>query len=60
MASPTHDGIPNLLKYALHLNPLSPGTTGLTVQLSSGAPALTYTKVKSATDITYQVQVSTD
>ena len=65
LATPAGDGISNLMKYALHLNPATNGVSGLPVKSivtvsGSNYPALTYTKVKSATDLTYTVQVSTD
>ena len=64
-ASPAGDGIPNLMKYALNLNPWANGTGGL----PAGAIAttgsgnyldLTYTQSLAATDLTFLVQVSTD
>jgi hypothetical protein len=55
------DGIPNLLKYALNLDPLTAGNAGLPTASSDGTSlSLTYTKVWSATDITYTVEQSTD
>ena len=65
LATPAGDGISNLMKYALHLNPATNGVSGLPVKSivtvsGTNYPALTYTKVKSATDLTYTVQVSTD
>ena len=65
LAAPAGDGIPNLLKYALHLNPHANGSAGLpvgTMVTSAGTDhlALTYTQVLAATDITYTVQVSSD
>jgi putative Ig domain-containing protein len=64
-AEPAGDGIPNLLKYALNLNPFIVGESGLPVASiattgSGNYLTLTYTRVLSATDITYTVQVSTD
>jgi hypothetical protein len=64
-ADPAGDGIPNLIKYALNLDPLSNGTAGLPVEgmVTTGSGtylSLTYTQVIAATDITYTVQVSTD
>ena len=54
-ASPAGDGIPNLMKYALGLNPYLSGATGLPIlSTTNGYLMLTYSKVKSATDITYQ------
>jgi len=59
------DGIPNLMKYALNLNPWTDGAGGLPVGSiartgSGNYLTLTYTQVLSATDITYTPQVSTD
>ncbi len=64
-ADPAGDGIPNLMKYALGLDPFSNGTAGLPVSaiITTGSGnylTLTYTQVLSDTDITYAVQVSTD
>jgi len=64
-AEPAGDGIPNLLKYALGLNPKSDGAGGLPVagMATTGSGSyltLTYTQVIAATDISYTVQVSTD
>ncbi len=56
---PDGDGIPNLTEYALNLNPLLPSVTGLpTVTITNGHLTLTYTRPKSATDVTYAVEVS--
>ena len=65
LATPAGDGISNLMKYALHLNPLTNGVSGLPVESIvniSGNNYLTlaYTKVIVATDLTYTVQISTD
>ena len=64
-ATPAGDGISNLMKYALNLNPKTNGIAGLpigSVALIGGSNYLTlsYTKVISASDITYLVQVSGD
>jgi hypothetical protein len=60
-ASPAHDGITNLIKYALGLNPTIPANSGLpVVSQAGGYLMLTYTKVKSATDIVYQPVWSND
>jgi len=64
-ATPAGDGIPNLMKYALDLNPWTDGVGGLPALLiittgSGNYPVFTYTRPISATDITYTVQVSTD
>lgn len=58
---PAHDGITNLMKYALALDPMICGTAGLpTVAQQDGYLALTYRKNKTATDVTYTVQVAED
>jgi hypothetical protein len=62
---PANDGIPNLMKYALGLNPNQPAQSGLPVlgQVSiSGSTYLTlsFTQQSALTDITYNVQVSSD
>ena len=64
-ASPAHDGISNLMKYALNLDPWVKGLSGLPVKSMtpiSGSNYLTlaYTKVIAATDLNYTVQTSTD
>jgi uncharacterized repeat protein (TIGR03803 family) len=64
-ATPGGDGIPNLLKYALNLNPMANGVGGLpqASMISSGGNkylTLSYTQVISATDITYIPEVSGD
>lgn len=60
-ASPAHDGIPNLVKYALSLDPIAPGAlpTGV-IKSYAGIDrlSLTFTRVIGNTDITYEVQVS--
>jgi len=58
---PDNDGIPNLMEYALHSNPLVSDVTNLPqVALGNNLLTLTYTKVTTATDITYTVQQSSD
>lgn len=64
-ASPGGDGIPNLMKYALNLNPWTDGVARLpamsiTASGSNGYLTLTYTHVIAATDIVYTPQVSGD
>ena len=56
------DGIRNLMEYALALEPKTPATIGVpSASLRpSGALALTYRKVKSASDISYIVEVGND
>ena len=62
---PAQDGIPNLIKYALDLNPNIPATSGLPVvgrMPLNGKTylTLTFTDQSALTDITYTVEVSTD
>lgn len=64
-ATPASDGIPNLSKYALNLDPLVDGAPGLPVgsMITVGGSnylTLTYTQVILATDITYVPEVSGD
>lgn len=64
-ADPAGDGITNLMKYALGLNPFVDGVSGLPFEtlVTTGSGEyleLTYTQVLSDSDITYTVQVSTD
>ena len=65
-ASPDGDGVPNLIKYALGLDPHTPTTSG---QLPSGSIlpdggqsylTLTVNTVAQASDVTYAVEVSGD
>jgi hypothetical protein len=51
------DGLPNLVKYALSLNPLIPAGSGRpTSTTTNGFLTLTFTRRKDATDITYHVE----
>jgi len=64
-ATPAGDGICNLMKYALGLNPMISGTTGLpTVSITAvngtNYLTLTYQRVISRPDLTYIVDVSSD
>jgi hypothetical protein len=60
-ANPSGDGIANLMKYALGLNPLVFVTGGLpTCSLSNGVIYYNFTRLLSATDITYQVIIVSD
>jgi surface-anchored protein len=64
-ADPDGDGIPNALEYALDLNPNMASTTGLpqfTLVTEAGETygALTFTRVKAATDIDYLPSVRSD
>jgi hypothetical protein len=66
LATPVADGVTNLMKYALHLNPHANGLSGLPIvgmALGAGTDkylTLTYTEVDSATDVSYTAQVSGD
>jgi hypothetical protein len=58
-SDPDGDGIPLLLEYALNLDPSVPGQTGLpSVTVTNGFLTLTYTQVKSATDIRYLAEAA--
>jgi hypothetical protein len=65
-ADPNGNGLPNLLEYALDLNPLSTTPPTLPVvgwdTITPDGPWLTFTyrRNKSAMDLTYVVQTSTD
>jgi hypothetical protein len=52
------DGMPNLLKYGLALNPLVPAANPIIGDIDTGYLRLTTPKNPNATDITYIVQVS--
>jgi len=55
------DGLPNLLKYALGLEPKQNITSGLpAVSTTATDWVYTYTRPASITDVTYEVEVSTD
>lgn len=54
------DGMANLLKYAYGLNPLVPAASPIVTDISTGYLRLTIPKNPSATDVTYQVQVTSD
>jgi alpha-tubulin suppressor-like RCC1 family protein len=60
-ASPAGDGITNLMKYALALDPKVCGTGGMPIAADrDGYLTLTYRKNKLATDLTYTVQVGAE
>lgn len=52
------DGLPNLLKYALNLNPLVPAVSPVTVDLSTGYLRLTAPRNPQASDVTLSVEVN--
>lgn len=55
------DGVPNLVEYALGLNPKTASATGTPVlSLESGNWTLTYTRPTNRADVTYTVQFSTN
>ncbi len=61
LANPTHDGVDNLTKYALGLDPNVPFTGTLPAGVLSGNTlTLTYTKALAATNVDYIVEWSTD
>ncbi len=60
MADPDHDGLVNLVEYALLLDPWQPNVTGLQPRLQNGHFTLTYARRKLATDLTYAVEISTN
>ena len=62
-AAPAGDGLGNLLKYALGLNPRTPSSESVVsvgVNSNLNALELTYTAIKSATDVSFTVEVSPD
>jgi len=67
-ADPDHDGIVNLMEYALNLDPNTafpgggtPGHNGLpAIDLEGGGLALIYRRNLSATDLTYLIEESDD
>ena len=59
LATPAHDGITNLMKYALGLDPMACGNGGLpSASPQGGYLTLTYRKNKQAADVTYTVQAT--
>ncbi len=59
--TPAHDGITNLMKYALGLNnPMTPATINLAPQVSGGHLTLTFQRLSAPSDITYIVEASSD
>ena len=57
-ADPDGDGLPNLLEYALGDSPVARNKSGITCAMSGTSLTMTYTRLKSATDITVQPQWS--
>jgi hypothetical protein len=60
MAMPAHDGIPNLMKYALNLEPFTPSRHPILTDTSTGNLRLTVTRNPAATDVTYTVEITDD
>jgi hypothetical protein len=59
-ADPDADGLPNFLEYALNLDPLTPGTSGLPVSaFSAQSSHLTLTFQRARAELTYEVLAST-
>jgi len=55
------DGIANLVKYALGMNPTVPATNGLPeMKVTNNKLSLTFNRQRSATDIVYEVQAAGD
>jgi hypothetical protein len=59
-ATATTDGMPNLLKYALGLNPLVATNDPVLGDISTGFLRLTVPKNPDATDVTFHVEVTSD
>ena len=56
----TSDGMPNMLKYALGLNPLVAASNPVVGDITTGYLRLTLPKNPNATDISFHVEVSPD
>ncbi len=52
------DGLPNLIKYALNLNPLLPAVSPLSMDVSTGYLRLTVPRNPNASDVTFTVEVN--
>ncbi|HEV2394334.1 MAG TPA: fibronectin type III domain-containing protein [Verrucomicrobiae bacterium] len=59
-ADPDHDGIPNLLEYALDLNPLAPSGSAMTADIKTGHLRLTIPRNPKAWDVAFAVEVTSD
>jgi hypothetical protein len=57
-ANPARDGIPNLMKYAMLLNPNAATTVPQTATRNGSGIDFIFTKNKAATDVTYTVEWS--
>ncbi|MES2921281.1 MAG: glycosyl hydrolase [Verrucomicrobiota bacterium] len=59
LATPQGDGVSNLIKYALGLDPHQPAASGLpSTAIAGGSFTFTFTRMKVATDIVYHVDAS--
>jgi hypothetical protein len=59
--APAGDGVPNLVKYALGMDPMVPATQGMPeMKMTNSRLALTFNRQKSATDVVYEVQAAGD
>ncbi len=56
----TSDGMPNLLKYALNLDPLVPASNPVVGDISTGFLRWTAPKNPNATDVTFLVEATSD
>lgn len=59
-ADPDQDNIPNLYEYAFNLNPLMADPSAFQYYLLNNHFTIKYRKIKSATDLTYQIGAKND
>jgi len=57
-SDPDQDQIPNLVEYTLCLSPLQATATGITVETNADRLAITFSRARGASDITYRVEAS--
>jgi hypothetical protein len=61
LVDPDHDGLSNLMEYALGLPPKNPAATNQPcASITTGYLSLTYTRAKAAADVSLVVEQSTD